>query len=87
MKKMDALWAWACEDPLAGENRLRGRGVGHAHPAAAAMRAQLPARYRYQYLWPLAGPVLGRAMDITLFRASFPAAAGPAGTARAPGVA
>jgi len=39
-----------------------------------AMRRQLPARY--QYLVPLAGPVLGKVMAVTLFRASSPAAAG-----------
>jgi hypothetical protein len=44
------------------------------------MRAQLPLRYRY--LVPLADPVLGQAMTLTLFRASSPAAAGHA--ARAP---
>jgi hypothetical protein len=38
------------------------------------MRSQLPARYRY--LMPLADPVLGKAMAITLFRASSPGAAG-----------
>jgi hypothetical protein len=49
------------------------------------MRGGLPARYRY--LVPLADPLLGKSMDLTLFRASSPAAAGPAGTARAPGAA
>jgi hypothetical protein len=39
-----------------------------------AMRSQLPARYRY--LMPLADPVLGKIMAITLFRASSPGAAG-----------
>ena len=39
-----------------------------------AMRGQLPGRYRY--LLPLADPVLGKTMAITLFRASSPAAAG-----------
>ncbi len=38
------------------------------------MRGQLPGRYRY--LLPLADPVLGKTMAITLFRASSPAAAG-----------
>jgi hypothetical protein len=44
-----------------------------------AMRAQLP--FRYRYLVPLADPVLGQAMTLTLFRASSPAAAGHAATA------
>jgi O-methyltransferase involved in polyketide biosynthesis len=84
MKKMDARWAWACEDPRS----LKRTGFEVVESATLsrpprAMRAQLPARYRY--LWPLADPVLGRAMDITLLRASSPVAAGPAGTARAPG--
>jgi len=38
------------------------------------MRSQLPARYRY--LMPLADPVLGQALALTLFRASSPGAAG-----------
>ena len=41
--------------------------------AALAMRGRLPGRYRYL---PLADPVLGKTMAITLFRASSPAAAG-----------
>jgi hypothetical protein len=48
-----------------------------------AMRAQLP--FRYRRLIPLADPVLGQAMNLTLFRASSPAAVGPDATARAPG--
>ena len=43
-------------------------------PPPRAMRSQLPARYRY--LLPLADPVLGKTMAITLFRASSPGAAG-----------
>jgi hypothetical protein len=49
------------------------------------MRAELPARYRY--LVPLADPLLGKSMTLTLFRASSPATAGPADRVRAPGVA
>ena len=38
-----------------------------------------------RYLLPLADPVAGKAMAITLFRASSPAADGPGSTARAGG--
>jgi hypothetical protein len=48
-----------------------------------AMRAQLP--FRYRYLVPLADPFLGKAMTLTLFRASSPAAVGRAATAREAG--
>jgi len=43
-----------------------------------AMRAQLP--FGYRHLVPLADPFLGQAMDLTLFRASSPAAGGHAAT-------
>ncbi len=74
-KGIDARWAWACDDPRS----LERSGFEVMESATVtrpprAMRGQLPARYRY--LLPLADPVLGRAMAITLFRASSPAAAG-----------
>ena len=74
-KGMDARWAWSCDDPRS----LERFGLEVMEPAAItrpprAMRAQLPAPYRY--LMPLADPVLGKAMAITLFRASSPEAAG-----------
>jgi O-methyltransferase involved in polyketide biosynthesis len=74
-KGMDARWAWACDDPRA----LERSGLEVVQAASftrppRAMRSQLPARYRY--LIPLADPVLGKAMAITLFRASSPEAAG-----------
>jgi O-methyltransferase involved in polyketide biosynthesis len=74
-KGMDARWAWACDDPRA----LERAGLEVVQAASftrppRAMRSQLPARYRY--LIPLADPVLGKAMAITLFRASSPEAAG-----------
>ncbi len=74
-KGMDARWAWACDDPRS----LERSGFEVMEPTTItrpprAMRGQLPAPYRY--LMPLADPVLGKAMAITLFRASSPAAAG-----------
>ena len=74
-KGMDARWAWACDDPRS----LERFGFEVMESATLTrpprvMRGQLPARYRY--LMPLADPLLGRAMAITLFRASSPAAAG-----------
>jgi O-methyltransferase involved in polyketide biosynthesis len=74
-KGIDAQWAWACDDPRS----LERFGFEVMESATLtrpprAMRGQLPARYRY--LMPLADPLLGRAMAITLFRASSPAAAG-----------
>jgi len=83
-KGLDARWAWSCDDPRS----LERSGLELMESATVtrpprAMRAQLPGRYRY--LLPLADPVLGRTMAITLFRASSPAAAGPDSTARAAG--
>ncbi len=74
-KGMDARWAWACDDPRS----LERFGLEVSQSASItrpprAMRSQLPARYRY--LMPLADPVLGKTMAITLFRASSPGAAG-----------
>jgi O-methyltransferase involved in polyketide biosynthesis len=81
-KGMDARWAWACDDPRS----LEGLGLEVRETATITrpprdMRAQLPARYRY--LVPLADPVVGKLMTLTLFRASSPAAADQAGRAQA----
>jgi O-methyltransferase involved in polyketide biosynthesis len=85
-KGMDARWAWACDDPRSLERSgLEVRQSATLTRPPRDMRAELPARYRY--LVPLADPLLGKSMDLTLFRASSPAAAGPAGRARAPGAA
>lgn len=74
-KDMDARWAWACDDPRSLERLgLEVRQSASITRPPRAMRSQLPARYRY--LMPLADPLLGRALAITLFRASSPAAAG-----------
>ena len=72
---MNARRAWPCDDPRSLE-RLGlevMESVSITRPPRA-MRSQLPARYRY--LLPLADPVLGKTMAITLFRASSPGAAG-----------
>jgi O-methyltransferase involved in polyketide biosynthesis len=74
-KGMDARWAWACDDPRSLERLgLQVRQSASITRPPRAMRSQLPARYRY--LMPLADPLLGRAMAITLFRANSPAAVG-----------
>jgi O-methyltransferase involved in polyketide biosynthesis len=78
---IEAQWAWACDDPRALERSgFEVVQIATLTRPPRDMRAQLPARYRY--LIPLADPILGKAMDITLFRASSPAAAGPGATAR-----
>jgi O-methyltransferase involved in polyketide biosynthesis len=68
-KGMAARWAWACDDP----GSLRRLGLEPVESATLtrpprALRGQLPARYRY--LLPLADPVIGKTMTLTLFRAS-----------------
>lgn len=74
-KNIAARWAWACDDPRSLERfGLRVVESATITRPPRAMRSQLPARYRY--LMPLADPVLGGAMAITLFRASSPGAAG-----------
>ena len=74
-KDIDARWAWACDDPRSLERfGLEVMESASITRPPRAMRSQLPARYRY--LMPLADPVLGKTMAITLFRASSPGAAG-----------
>jgi O-methyltransferase involved in polyketide biosynthesis len=74
-KGMDARWAWSCDDPRSLERfGLEVMESATVTRPPRAMRSQLPARYRY--LMPLADPVLGKTLAITLFRASSPAAAG-----------
>ena len=58
-----------------------------AHPAATVVELGTGLNTRYRYLVPLADPVVGKAMTLTLFRASSPAAGGPDATARAAGTA
>ena len=74
-KDLDARWAWSCDDPRSLERfGLEVMESASITRPPRAMRSQLPARYRY--LMPLADPVLGKTMAITLFRASSPGAAG-----------
>ena len=83
-KGIDARWAWACDDPRALERTgLEVRESVTITRPPRAMRAELP--FRYRYLIPLADPFLGKALAVTLFRASSPAAAGQDATARAAG--
>jgi O-methyltransferase involved in polyketide biosynthesis len=67
-KNMPARWQWAVDDPRTLE-RLGLHVVESATITRppAALRRELPARFRC--LLPLASPVLGRALDVTLFRA------------------
>ena len=74
-RHIDARWAWSCDDPRSLERfGLEVMESASITRPPRAMRGQLPARYRY--LMPLADPVLGKTMAITLFRASSPGAAG-----------
>jgi O-methyltransferase involved in polyketide biosynthesis len=61
-------WAWACDDPRS----LQRLGLQLVESTTitrppAAVRAGLPAMYRY--LLPLIDPVFGRALRLTHFRA------------------
>ena len=83
-KGMDARWAWSCDDPRSMERfGFEVRQSATITRPPRGMRAQLP--FRYRYLVPLADPVMGRAMTLTLFRASSPATGGRAATARETG--
>lgn len=67
-RDIPARWAWACDNPYSLE-RLGLRVVESATVTRppAALRRQLPTRYRY--LLPLAHPFLGKALTLTLFQA------------------
>ena len=83
-KGIAARWAWSCDDPRSLERTgLEVRQSATITRPPRAMRAQLP--FRYRHMIPLADPILGRVMAVTLFRASSPAGAGPDATARAAG--
>ncbi len=59
---------------MEGKQQVRLGAVQETLFIPLAARASSPPGYRY--LMPLADPLLGRAIAITLFRASSPAAAG-----------
>ena len=65
-KRNVAPWHWACDDPRSLE-RLGLRLIESAPMTRppAAVRAGLPARYRF--LLPLADPLLGRGLTLSLF--------------------
>jgi len=67
-RDIPARWAWACDNPYSLE-RLGLRVVESATVTRppAALRRQLPARYRY--FLPLANPFRGKALTLTLFQA------------------
>jgi O-methyltransferase involved in polyketide biosynthesis len=66
-KRGIAPWQWACDDPRAleplGLNLIESATVTRP---PAGVRARLPARYRL--LLPLADPLLGRGLSLSLFR-------------------
>ena len=67
-KRNIARWAWACDDPRSlARLGLRMVKSSTITRPPRALRRQLPARYRY--LLPLAGPVLGKAVTLSLFQA------------------
>ncbi len=67
-RHIPARWAWACDDPRSLERfGLRLAESTTITRPPAALRAQLPARYRW--LLPLADPLLGHAFRINLFQA------------------
>jgi O-methyltransferase involved in polyketide biosynthesis len=68
-KGMPARWAWACDDPRTLERYgLRLTESATITRPPAAVRRNLPARYRY--LMPLADPLMGKAFALSLFRAA-----------------
>jgi hypothetical protein len=68
-KRGVALWQWPCDDPRTLERLgLRLLESATVTRPPAGVRASLPARYRY--LLPLADPILGRGLTLSLFRAA-----------------
>jgi O-methyltransferase involved in polyketide biosynthesis len=66
-KRGVALWQWPCDDPRSLERLgLRLLETATMTRPPAAVRAGLPARYRF--LLPLADPLLGRGLTLSLFR-------------------
>jgi len=67
-KGMPARWAWACDDPRTLERYgLRLTESATITRPPAAVRRNMPARYRY--LLPLADPLMGKSFALSLFRA------------------
>jgi hypothetical protein len=65
---MAARWAWGCDDPREFERTgLRRTESATITRVPRGLRPELPARYRY--LLPLAGPLLGTVVTLSLFRA------------------
>ena len=64
-----ALWQWPCDDPRTLERLgLRLLESATVTRPPAGVRTALPARFRY--LLPLANPVLGHGLTLSLFRAA-----------------
>lgn len=71
-KGVPARWAWACDDPKTLERHgLRLVESATITSPPPALRRSLPARWRY--LLPLARPALAGIMNLSLFRAVWPA--------------
>jgi O-methyltransferase involved in polyketide biosynthesis len=73
-KRGIARWQWPCDDP----GQLERLGLNLIESATvtrppAGLRTALPARYRY--LLPLAGPLLGSGLRLSLFQAATPLSA------------
>jgi O-methyltransferase involved in polyketide biosynthesis len=67
-RRMPARWAWACDDPRSFERLgLRLTESAAITRPPRGLRAELPPRYRY--LLPLADPLLGKSIALSLFQA------------------
>jgi len=65
---MAARWAWSCDDPRTLEPLgLRFVATAAVTRPPAALRRQLPARYRWRMR--LADPVMGKSFAVTMFLA------------------
>jgi O-methyltransferase involved in polyketide biosynthesis len=72
-KRGIARWQWACDDPRTLERLgLRLTESATVTRPPVGVRTRLPARYRY--LLPVADPVLGRSLALSLFRSAAPVA-------------
>jgi O-methyltransferase involved in polyketide biosynthesis len=74
---MPTRWAWACDDPRLFERfGLRLAESATITRPPRGLRAGLPPRYRY--LLPLANPLLGQAIALSLFQAGLTGRGHPA---------